>query len=115
MDTDQLFKALSDTTRLRCLMLLLASGELCVCELGHALALPQPKISHHLGALRKSGLVSDRKEGLWVYYRLGDDLPQWVIDLLRTTAAGVADNTPFSDDRRLLAELELRAETLCCA
>jgi ArsR family transcriptional regulator len=64
MDTDQLFRALSDTTRLRSLMLL-DVGELCVCELGHALALPQPKISHHLGALRKSGLVSDRKEGLW--------------------------------------------------
>jgi ArsR family transcriptional regulator len=114
MDTDKLFKALSDTTRLRCLMLLLDSGELCVCELGHALALPQPKISHHLGALRRAGLVSDRKEGLWVYYRLGAELPSWVIELLRATAAGVADNTPFSDDRSALAELSLRAEAICC-
>jgi ArsR family transcriptional regulator len=115
MDTDKLFKALSDTTRLRCLMLLLDKGELCVCELGHALDLPQPKISHHLGALRRAGLVSDRKQGLWVYYRLDEELPQWVTELLRTTASGIGDNTPFSDDRSALAEISLRAETLCCA
>ena len=60
MDACQLFKALSDTTRLRCLSLLVNEEELCVCELTHALALPQPKISHHMAALRKAELVSDR-------------------------------------------------------
>ena len=39
---------------------------LCVCELTHALVLPQPKISHHLGTLRKTELASDRKAGLWM-------------------------------------------------
>ncbi|MFP4696420.1 ArsR family transcriptional regulator, partial [Thiohalospira sp.] len=44
MEAEQFFRALSDGTRLRCLMLLQAEGELCVCELTYALELPQPRI-----------------------------------------------------------------------
>lgn len=64
-----LFKALSDETRLR-IMVLLSEKELCVCQLEAALALPQVKISRHLAVLRYSGLVKDRRDGLWVYYSL---------------------------------------------
>ena len=64
MNPTQLLKALFDPTRLRCISLLLKEEELCVCELTHALALPQPKVSHHLAALRKAELVNDRKEEL---------------------------------------------------
>ena len=48
----------------------LARRELCVCELVDALGLPQPLISHHLGALRSAGLVQDRRDAHWVYYSL---------------------------------------------
>jgi ArsR family transcriptional regulator len=65
----RLFKALSDETRLR-IVALLSHGELCVCHLEEALGLSQPKVSRHLAALRSAGVVADRREGTWVYYRL---------------------------------------------
>ena len=68
----RLFKALGDETRLR-IIALLSQGELCVCHLQDALKLPQPNVSRQLGILRSAGLVEDRREGSWVYYRL---LPQ---------------------------------------
>jgi ArsR family transcriptional regulator len=64
-----LFKALSDTTRLRILHLL-KRGELCVCDLMQILRVPQAKTSRHLGYLRKAGLVHVREDGLWSYYSL---------------------------------------------
>lgn len=66
---DQLFRAVSDPTRLRILNLL-NDGELCVCHIVEALRMPQPKISRHLAYLRKSGLVLARRESLWIHYRL---------------------------------------------
>jgi len=66
----KLFKALSDETRLRIMALLLANGELCVCDLTATLQLPQSTVSRHLAYLRKSGLVRDRREGLWMYYSI---------------------------------------------
>ena len=68
----RLFRALADETRLR-IVALLSHGELCVCHLEEALRLSQPKVSRHLTTLRAAGVVEDRREGTWVYYRL---LPQ---------------------------------------
>jgi ArsR family transcriptional regulator len=68
----RLFKALGDETRLR-IVALLSHGELCVCHLETALALSQPKVSRHLAILRAAGVVADRRDRSWVYYRL---LPQ---------------------------------------
>ena len=65
----RLFRALGDETRLR-IIALLSHGELCVCHLQDALELPQPNVSRQLGILRAAGLVEDRREGSWVYYRL---------------------------------------------
>lgn len=68
---ERTFQALGDGTRLRILGLLL-SGEVCVCNLHESLGVPQPKVSRHLAYLRRAGLVSTRREGLWVHYRLAD-------------------------------------------
>ena len=65
----RLFRALADETRLR-IVALLSHGELCVCHLEEALRLSQPKVSRHLAALRSAGVVEDRRDGTWVYYRL---------------------------------------------
>lgn len=65
----RLFKALGDETRLR-IVALLAHGELCVCHLEEALQVSQPKVSRHLAILRAAGVVEDRRNGSWVYYRL---------------------------------------------
>lgn len=115
MNTETFFRALSDQTRLRCLLLLAAEEELCVCELIYALRLPQPKISHHLGALRKAGLVSDRKQGLWVYYRLHPALPAWAHALLAEAKQGLAKEFPFAEDSLKLAQMPDRPGARCTA
>ena len=68
------FKALGDETRLR-IVKLLSIREMCVCEVMVALGMTQPTTSHHLNILENAGLVTSRKEGRWVFYRLdGPDL-----------------------------------------
>ena len=69
-ETIYLFKALADETRLRILSLLLSEGELCVCDIISALKQPQSTVSRHLAYLRKTGWVSDRRCGVWMYYSL---------------------------------------------
>jgi ArsR family transcriptional regulator len=64
-----LFKALADATRLRILRLLMA-GEVCVCDIHDTLKIPQAKASRHLAYLRRAGLVTTRRDGLWVHYTL---------------------------------------------
>ncbi|WP_062382251.1 metalloregulator ArsR/SmtB family transcription factor [Pseudomonas abietaniphila] len=78
----RLFKSLADETRARATLLIASQGELCVCELMCAMDESQPKISRHLAQLRSNGLLLDRRQGQWVYYRLNPQLPTWVNDML---------------------------------
>jgi ArsR family transcriptional regulator len=98
-----LFKALSDETRLRILNLLL-EGELCVCEVMDALQMPQPRISHQLRILKDAGLVTDRREGKWMIYALkaaGEEEPaSALLQLLWEGRAGEI----FARDRGRLQE-----------
>ncbi len=66
----ELFKALSDATRLRLVALLAVQGEVCVCVLAGALGEPDFKISRHLRVLRAAGIVEARREGTWMHYKL---------------------------------------------
>jgi ArsR family transcriptional regulator len=68
---EAVFFGLADNTRLK-IVNLLAKEELCACEVMAALDLTQPTASHHLGILERSRLVSSRREGKWVFYRLSD-------------------------------------------
>nr|WP_067297977.1 metalloregulator ArsR/SmtB family transcription factor [Marinobacterium profundum] len=83
----QVFKCLADETRARMLLLIQREQELCVCELICALDESQPKISRHLAQLRKCGLLQDRRQGQWIYYRLHPELAAWVREVLATTLA----------------------------
>lgn len=65
----QLLKAIADTNRLQILQML-QSGEKCVCEIWQHLGLSQNLISHHLKILKDINLISSRKEGLWVFYKI---------------------------------------------
>ena len=65
------FKALSEESRLRILMLL-KHGELCVCDIAENLDMTQPNISFHLSMLKEAGLIGDRKQGRWTYYSLNE-------------------------------------------
>jgi ArsR family transcriptional regulator len=70
-ELEQYFKALGDNTRLRILNLLL-HGELCVCDIHYVLKSSQPLVSRHLAYLKNSGVVTDRREGYRIYYRLSE-------------------------------------------
>ncbi len=115
INADTVFTALAHPLRLRALLLLHWEGELCVCELTHALGVSQPMISRHLAQLRRDGLVSDRRQGLWVYYRLHDALPAWARKLLAATAEGMAREAPYTDDRAALSGMPNRPGSTCCA
>jgi ArsR family transcriptional regulator len=78
----QFFKNLADDTRLKILLLLQKERELCVCELTVALTLSQPKISRHIAQLKLHQLLSERKVGRWVFYRLADNLALWQKEVL---------------------------------
>jgi len=64
-----LFHALSDATRLSILEML-RDGERCVCELQDELDAAQSRLSFHLRVLKEAGLIADRREGRWSYYRI---------------------------------------------
>ena len=70
-DLLNVFKALSEETRLR-IVKLLEHGELCVCDIVAALDMVQPKVSFHLNALKEAGFLKDRKQGRWTHYRIDD-------------------------------------------
>lgn len=65
-----IFKTLSEPVRLRIVYLLLEAGELCVCDLVDTLGLSQSVVSRHLAYLRNNGLVSTRREGVWIHYKI---------------------------------------------
>lgn len=115
MSPVSLYTALGHTLRLRCLLLLLAHDELCVCELTYALDASQPMISRHLAQLRALGLVADRRQGTWIHYRIADALPDWVAQTLALAARGNGDKAPFSDDRQRLASMPNRPGAARCA
>lgn len=103
-----IFTALADPIRLRSLLLLAKAGELCVCELTHALQISQPKMSKHLAALREAGLVRDRRDAQWVLYAISPDLPQWVQVTLATTADGLRSDPVHTTDLQRLREIARR-------
>lgn len=109
MTPERFFQALADRTRLECLLLLAEEREVCVCEFVHALALPQPRISRHLGQLRERGIVVDERRGQWVYYRLSPDLPDWA----RTVIEAVAPAHSSRDVQRRLASMPNRPQVAC--
>ncbi len=94
----ELFTLLSDETRLRCLSLLHKKSELCVCEFSQILESIQPKVSRHLSALRRSGLVLDERRGQWVYYRLNDRLDVWVKNVMGTIFTNLEAQEPYLSD-----------------
>ncbi|MBP3039450.1 winged helix-turn-helix transcriptional regulator [Bacillaceae bacterium Marseille-Q3522] len=89
-----LLKIISDKTRLAMLSYL-KNREMCVCEFVDLFPLTQPAISQHLKKLRTAGIIRERKQGTWVYYRLNQDLPRFITSVIE--------------------ELPIRKEKACCS
>ena len=90
----QLFRALSHPVRLR-IVDILARQEACVCHLTAALHRPQPYVSQQLASLREAGLVTDRREGTLIYYRLADPRIAAWLDQGKALSQGGLDGEVF--------------------
>jgi ArsR family transcriptional regulator len=103
---DRLFRALGDPTRLR-LLNLMAGQEVCVCFFTEVIGAPQPKISRHLAYLRKAGIVSARREGKWMHYRLAAPLSPHVASILKSVLDAL------KQDKQLQRDCQ-RLNRACC-
>src|ERR1700733_4029934 len=97
-DLPLFFQALGDTTRLR-LLNLMAEQEVCVCYLVEILGAPQPKISRHLAYLRNAGIVSARREGKWMHYRIVMPSHIGASQVLRQTLDSLKEEKTMQADR----------------
>lgn|SRR5262245_34456193 len=104
---ENLFKALADRTRLR-LIGLLGDSEVCVCFLVEILKTSQPKISRHLAYLRRAQIVTARREGKWMHYRLTDPPNEHAAKIFHEVRDSLTEHPEFQGDREKL-------ERVCCA
>jgi DNA-binding transcriptional ArsR family regulator len=102
----QMFRSLGQMARLR-ILLAIGTGEACVCHLEARMGLRQAYISQHLMALRKAGIVTDRREGRYIFYRLQN--PR-LLELIRL--AGVLSGIP--EDDLLIPDRSSPVEDCCC-
>lgn len=106
-DMETLLRALSERVRLR-LLHLIGDTELCVCFFVEALQLPQPTISRHLAYLRKAEMVTARREGLWMHYR--------VVRPANPAVAKVLENVlTWCDTQPEMQRDRARLSKACCA
>lgn len=94
-----IFKALSDETRLRILSLIL-EGEMCVCEIENCLGLTQSNASRHLNALKSAGILSSSKHAQWTYYRLNEEFCNENQELLRYLTVKLKSLSTYESDKR---------------
>lgn len=109
-------KALADRTRLRILMAL-NDGELCVCQIVELCSLAPSTISRHLQLLTSAGLVTCRKDGRWIYYRLaGKGAHENVRGALKWVRGCFSDDAVITSDRKTLEKITAKdREELCRA
>lgn len=106
-DPISFYKCLTDDIRLKTLMLTHYHGELCVCELMHALQEDsQPKVSRNLAVLKKANILSARKHEQWVFYRINYELPQWAKSVIAQTTEN--NSSLISESLQRLAEMQTR-------
>ena len=93
IDRDQfigIMESLSDPIRINILELMMG-GEICVCDIVKVTGLSQSKISYHIKILKDAGLISDRQEGRWVYYKLDlevlSDIKNWMGNLIQSSSS----------------------------
>ena len=105
-DLQRFFQALGDQTRLRILNLM-SDQELCVCYFVEVIGCPQPKVSRHLAYLRKAGIVSARRDGKWMHYRIAVPPHEGAAEILHQTLAMLKNEKIMQADR-------VRLTRACC-
>jgi ArsR family transcriptional regulator len=107
-------KALSDPSRVR-ILIALREHELCVCELCDSLAMTQSTLSTHLQVIRQAELISARKEGKWMYYRIASGAEGLLGQLFQSFSSALKKDLMLSRDAKNLKDrLRLRNGDSCC-
>jgi ArsR family transcriptional regulator len=112
---DVMFRAFSDRTRLRLLHLLRGGGETCVCDLVNVLGVPQPKVSRHLAYLRRTGLVTARRDGMWMHYRLAPATTEFHKSLLNCLACCFRSVPELARDAERLGRVRKASAATACS
>ncbi len=102
------FKVLADETRLRCIALIFNNKEICVCELMHALTLPQSKISRHLSIIRLNRLIKQRRLGQWVLYSIDPNMADFKKNIIAISINELKNSLPYKDDKNKLNNMKNR-------
>ncbi|MDR3438424.1 metalloregulator ArsR/SmtB family transcription factor [Telmatospirillum sp.] len=107
-------KAVADRSRARILKLL-EGGELCVCQITTVLDLAPATVSKHLAMLKVAGLLQQRRDGKWVYYRLAErDLNHCARKFLALIGGCLNEDPAVEEDRRILAMVNaVPVQVLC--
>jgi ArsR family transcriptional regulator len=100
----QVFKALSDETRLTIIGLVFRHGQLCVCEVEQILGITQSKASRHLRYLRAAGVLEDERDGLIVNYRV-PDAPDPAVAAVLVTLRELLASRQLPEARQLLVQI----------
>jgi len=103
-DLELFFAALSDRTRLR-LLNLMRDGEVCVCFFAETLGTNNPKISRHLAYLKRAGLVSARREGKWMHYKINEPQDKQAAELFAGTMKMIVNDPQMQADRATLIQV----------
>lgn len=111
---NEFFKVLADETRLRCLALIFENEEICVCEIMHALDLPQSKISRHLSIIKLNNVISQRREGQWVLYSKEPTLSEFKANIIQMTINELSKTSIFAQDKKRLSTMKNRPVLSCC-
>ena len=106
-DRELFFRALADSTRLR-IINLISDQEVCVCFFVEILKTNQPKISRHLAYLRRAGIVSTRREGIWMHYRIATPKDENAARVLQEVREWLVKDSLMQQDRT-------RLNKICCA
>jgi ArsR family transcriptional regulator len=106
-DRELFFRALADSTRLR-IINLIGDQEVCVCYFVEILKTNQPKISRHLAYLRRAGIVTTRREGIWMHYRIATPQDENAARVLANVREWLANDPGMQQDRQ-------RLDKICCA
>jgi ArsR family transcriptional regulator, arsenate/arsenite/antimonite-responsive transcriptional repressor len=106
-DRELFFRALADKTRLR-IINLIGEQEVCVCFFVEILKTNQPKISRHLAYLRRAGIVTARREGIWMHYRIATPKDENAARVLQEVRQWLSNDSLMQQDRQRLFKI-------CCA
>ena len=112
-ESEMLFKAAGDRTRLRILKML-EPGPLCVCQMVETLRLAQSTVSKHLSILSGVGLIDDERQGKWTFYRLAKPRSPEALLLLKAVGRCACDDPGVTKDLARVASEKIRSLLGCC-